>query len=144
MRDTKKKTNIMYNLKNKVQLIGNLGQEPEVKETANGKKFAKFSLATSETYKNQAGEKVTDTQWHNVILWGKTAEIAEKYLRKGTQCAVEGKIVYSTYEDEKGNKKYYTQIEGHELLLLGKKENTASLEESQMTQQEEKKEALPF
>lgn len=127
----------MYNLKNKVQLIGNLGQDPEVKETANGKKYAKFSLATSETYKNPAGEKVTDTQWHNVILWGKTAEIAEKYLQKGAQCAIEGKIVYSNYEDEKGNKKYYTQIEGRELLLLGKKDNTASLVG-------EKEEALPF
>lgn len=127
----------MYNLKNKVQLIGNLGQDPEVKETANGKKYAKFSLATSETYKNQSGEKVTDTQWHNVILWGKTAEIAEKYLQKGSQCAIEGKLVYSNYEDEKGVKKYYTQVEGRELLLLGKRENTASLVE-------EEEEVLPF
>lgn len=127
----------MYNLKNKVQLIGNLGQDPEVKEAKNGKKFAKFSLATSETYKNQAGEKVTETQWHNVILWGKTAEIAAEYLKKGTQCAIEGKIIYSNYEDEKGTKRYYTQIEGRELLLLGKRDQTASLVE-------EKKEALPF
>jgi single-strand DNA-binding protein len=127
----------MYNLKNKVQLIGNLGQDPEIKETTNGKKYAKFTLATSETYKNQAGEKVTDTRWHNIILWGKTAEIAEKYLTKGSQCAVEGKLVHNSYEDKEGNKKYYTQIEGRELLLLGKKENTASLVD-------ENEEVLPF
>ncbi len=127
----------MYNLKNNVQLIGHLGKDPEIKETANGKKYAKFSLATSDNYKNQAGEKITDTQWHNIIFWGKTAEIAEKYLKKGTQCAVQGKLVYDNYEDKDGNKKYFTQIKGNELLLLGKRENTASLVE-------EKEEALPF
>ena len=127
----------MYTLKNSVQLIGNLGQDPEVKQTANGKKYAKFSLATSETYKNQAGEKVTDTQWHNIIFWGKTAEIAEKYLSKGSSCAIEGKLMHNSYDDKDGNKKYFTQIEGRELLLLGKKDNTASLID-------EEEEALPF
>lgn len=127
----------MYNLKNNVQLIGHLGADPEIKETANGRKYAKFSLATSDSYKNQAGEKITDTQWHNIIFWGKTAEIAEKYLQKGSQCAVQGKLVYDNYEDKDGNKKYYTQIKGNELLLLGKSDNTASLID-------EKKEALPF
>lgn len=127
----------MYTLKNSIQLIGNLGQDPEIKETTNGKKYAKFSLATSETYKNQAGEKVTDTQWHNIIFWGKTAEIVEKYLSKGSQCAVEGKLVHNAYDDKDGNKKYYTQIEGRELLLLGKRENAASLVEDY-------EESLPF
>ncbi len=127
----------MYTLKNNVQLIGHLGQDPEIKETSKGKKYAKFSLATSETYKNQSGEKVTDTQWHNIIFWGKTAEIAEQYLHKGSQCAVQGKLVHSAYDDQDGNKKYYTQIEGRELLLLGKREQTASL-------LEDKEEALPF
>jgi single-strand DNA-binding protein len=126
----------MYNLKNNVQLIGNLGQDPEIKETQNGKKYAKFSLATSETYKNQQGERITETQWHNVIFWGKTADIAEQYLKKGSQCAVQGKIIYDSYNDKDGNKKYFTQIRGNELLLLGKKENTASMVEE--------KEALPF
>ena len=127
----------MYNLKNNVQLIGHLGNDPEIKETANGSKYAKFSLATSDTYKNQAGEKITETQWHNIIFWGKTAEIAETYLKKGRQCAVQGKLVYDNYEDKDGNKKYYTQIKGNELLLLGKRENTASLVD-------EKEEVLPF
>lgn len=127
----------MYNLKNNVQLIGHLGKDPEIKETSIGKKYAKFSLATSDTYKNQAGEKVTDTQWHNIIFWGKTAEIAENFLKTGSKCAVQGKLIYDSYEDKDGNKKYFTQIRGNELLLLDKKENTASLVE-------EKKEALPF
>jgi len=127
----------MYNLKNNVQLIGHLGKDPEIKETTNGKKYAKFSLATSDTYKNQSGEKVTDTQWHNIILWGKIAEIAENYLKKGSHCAIQGKLVYDNYEDKDGNKKYFTQIRGNELLLLDKRENTASLVE-------EKDEALPF
>lgn len=129
----------MYNLRNKVQLIGNLGQDPEIKETSNGKKFAKFTLATNESYKNQAGERVTETQWHNIILWGKTAEIAEKYLQKGNECAIEGKLVYSTFEDKEGAKKYFTQIEGRELLLLGKKDNTAP-----MMEKTDKEETLPF
>ena len=127
----------MYNLKNNVQLIGHLGKDPEIKETSAGKKYAKFSLATSDTYKNQAGEKITDTQWHNIIFWGKTAEIAEKYLKTGSKCAVQGKLIYDNYEDQDGNKKYFTQIRGNELLLLDKRENTASLVE-------EKEEALPF
>jgi single-strand DNA-binding protein len=129
----------MNTLKNKVQLIGNLGQDPEVKETANGKKYAKFSLATNEIYKNQAGEKITETQWHNIILWGKIAEIAEKYLKKGSECAVEGKLVHNSFEGEDGKKRYYTQIEGRELLLLGKKDSTAP-----MLPNDEKKEVLPF
>jgi len=130
----------MYNLKNNVQLIGHLGKDPEMKETSNGSKYAKFSLATSDSYKNQAGERITETQWHNIIFWGKAAEIAAQYLKKGSQCAVQGKLVYDNYEDNDGNKKYYTQIKGNELLLLDKKENTASLVDNQS----EKKEALPF
>jgi single-strand DNA-binding protein len=110
----------MYALKNKVQLIGNLGNNPEVKNMESGKKMARFSIATSETYKNAKGEKVKETQWHNVIAWGKIAEIIEKYLVKGSEVAVEGKLVYRNYNDKDGNKKYITEIQVNELLLLTK------------------------
>ena len=83
----------MNNLRNKVQLIGNLGNNPEVKSLDGGKKLAKFSIATNERYKSAKGEKVTETQWHNLIAWGKTAEIVEKYLTKGKEVAIEGKLI---------------------------------------------------
>ncbi len=110
----------MYALKNKVQLIGNLGMNPEVKTLDGGKKLAKFSIATNETYRNAKGDKVKETQWHNVVAWGKTAEIAEKYLTKGSEVAVEGKITYRNYNDKDGNKKYVTEIQISELLMLSK------------------------
>src|SRR3972149_5984928 len=109
----------MNTLKNKVQLTENLGQNPEVKELNGGKKVAKFSLATNETYKNKAGEKVTDTQWHNLVAWGKTAEIIEKYLKKGSEVAVEGKLLNRNYTDKEGVKRYVTEIQVSELLMLG-------------------------
>ncbi len=112
----------MYALKNKVQLIGNLGNAPEVKSIEGGKKLAKFSVATNETYKNVKGEKVTETQWHNVVAWGKVAEIAEKFLFKGSEVAVEGKLVYRNYTDKDGVKKYFTEIQISELLLLNTKQ----------------------
>lgn len=111
----------MYALKNKVQLIGNLGKAPEVINTENGKKIARFSLATNESYRNAQGEKVTDTQWHNVVAWGKTAALAEKYLQKGTEVAVEGKLVSRSYVAKDGNKKYITEIQVSEILLFGSK-----------------------
>jgi len=113
--------NTMNTLRNKVQLIGNLGQNPEVKELNGGKKVAKFSLATNETYKNKAGEKVTDTQWHNLVAWGKTAEIIEKYLKKGSEVAIEGKLLNRNYTDKEGVKRYVTEIQVSELLMLGSK-----------------------
>ncbi len=111
----------MNALRNKVQLIGNLGNNPEVITLDSGKKLAKFSIATNESYKNAQGEKVTDTQWHNVIAWNKTAEIIEKYVSKGNEIAVEGKLVTRSYEDKEGIKKYVTEIVVNELLLLGSK-----------------------
>ncbi len=111
----------MNALRNKVQLIGNLGGNPEVITLDSGKKLAKFSIATNETYKNSLGEKITDTQWHNVIAWNKTAEIIEKYVSKGSEIAVEGKLVTRSYEDKEGIKKYITEIVINELLLLGSK-----------------------
>ncbi|HMT95179.1 MAG TPA: single-stranded DNA-binding protein [Ferruginibacter sp.] len=111
----------MYALKNKVQLIGNLGNAPEVRNTENGKKLVRFSLATNEVYRNANGEKVTETQWHNIIAWGKVAEIAEKFLSKGAEICLEGKLVSRVYTDKEGNKKHFTEIQANELLMLGSK-----------------------
>lgn len=119
MRDTK--IRVMYALKNKVQLIGNLGSKPEVKKLESGKKMATLNLATNETYKNASGEKVTETQWHRLVAWGKVADIAEKYLDKGREIAVEGKLVNRTYNDKDGKKKYITEVQVNELLMLGAK-----------------------
>lgn len=110
----------MSTLRNKVQLIGNLGNDPEIITLDSGKKLAKLSIATNETYKNAQGEKVTDTQWHTVVAWNKTAEIIEQYLQKGNEVAIEGKLTYRSYENKDGTKKYITEIVCNELLMLGK------------------------
>jgi single-strand DNA-binding protein len=122
-RDAKKQSTnfkFMYALKNKVQLIGNLGNAPEVRNTETGKKLARFSMATNEQYKNSKGERVTETQWHNVIAWGNVAEIAEKYLKKGAEVAVEGKLVNRSYVDKEGAKRTITEIQVTEILMLSK------------------------
>jgi len=111
----------MNNLRNKVQLIGHLGKNPEIKTLESGKKLAKFSLATNDTYKNAKGEKTTDTEWHNIIAWNKTAELAEMFLEKGKEVAIEGKLTTRSWDDEKGNKKYITEIVCNEILFLGSK-----------------------
>ena len=111
----------MNTLRNKVQLIGNLGNNPEIITLDSGKKLAKFSIATNENYKNAQGEKITDTQWHNLVAWNKTAEIVEKYLEKGKEIAIEGKLTSRSYEDKDGAKKYITEVVVNELLLLGNK-----------------------
>ena len=115
----------MYALKNKVQLIGNLGNAPEVKTTESGKKLAKFSMATNESYRNANGEKVTETTWHNLVAWGKVAEIAEKYLTKGKEVAIEGKLINRSYTDKDGNKKYISEVEVNEILMFGGDKPTA-------------------
>lgn len=115
------KTYLMNTLRNKVQLIGNLGNDPEIITLESGKKLAKFSIATNESYKNAMGEKVTDTQWHNVIAWNKTAEIIEKYVTKGNEIAIEGKLTSRSYESKEGEKKYITEVVCNELLMLGGK-----------------------
>lgn len=112
----------MNSLRNKVQLIGNIGKTPEVKELANGNKMAKFSIATNESYKNKKGEYVNETQWHNIICWGSTAKIAEKLLEKGKEVALEGKLTTRNYEDKDGNKRYVTEVVADTILLLSKKE----------------------
>ena len=110
----------MKSLRNSVQLIGRLGKDPEVKTFGTKKKKVSFSIATSDSYKNQKGEKVEDTQWHNIVMWDKLASIAEKYLKKGQEVAIEGKLVHRSYEDKNGDKRYYTEVIVNELLLLGK------------------------
>jgi len=101
-----------------VFLIGNLGKDPEVKEFDSGKRKASFTLATNEVYKNGEGQKVESSQWHNLIIWGKLADVAEKYLKKGSEIAVEGKLNYRSYENANGEKKYITEIIVNDLMML--------------------------
>ncbi|MEO9532730.1 MAG: single-stranded DNA-binding protein [Crocinitomicaceae bacterium] len=112
----------MNNLRNKVQLIGNLGQAPEIISFENGNKLAKVSLATNEYYKNSKGEKVQETQWHSITAWGKQADIFEKYIKKGQEIAVEGKLVTRSYETKEGEKRFRTEVQVSEILMLGGKE----------------------
>ena len=108
----------MNNLRNRVQLIGNIGNAPEIKNLNGDKTLAKFSMATSDTYKNKDGEKVTETQWHNIIAWGSTAKVIEKYTSKGSRIAIEGKLTTNSWEDKEGNKRYTTEIVASEVMLL--------------------------
>jgi single-strand DNA-binding protein len=110
----------MNALKNKVQLIGNVGKDPEIKEITGGRKLARFSVATTESYENAQGVKVNDTQWHNLVAWGKVAEIAEKRINKGSQIAIAGKLVSRVYNDKEGNKKYITEVEVSEIIVFNK------------------------
>ncbi len=112
----------MNRINNKVNLIGNLGMDPEVKSLESGKTLARFSVATSSVYKNAQGEKVNEAQWHNVVAWGKTAEIAEKYLKKGSKVAIEGRLNNRQYETDGGEKKYITEVVVNELLMLNPKQ----------------------
>lgn len=110
----------MSTLRNKVQLIGNVGNDPEIVHLESGKILAKFTMATNDSYKNAKGEKITDTQWHNIVVWGKTAEIVENYVPKGKEIGIEGKLTSRSYEDKEGIKRYVTEIVCSELLLIGK------------------------
>jgi single-strand DNA-binding protein len=116
----------MSTLKNKVQLIGNVGNEPEITNLESGNKVAKFSIATNESYKDSKGEKVTNTQWHNIVAWGKIAEIVEKYVGKGKEVALEGKLTSRSYETKEGEKRYVTEVVVDEILLLGIKGENAT------------------
>ncbi|WP_100612774.1 single-stranded DNA-binding protein [Confluentibacter lentus] len=109
----------MSTLKNKVQLIGNVGQEPTFATLDNGKKVARLSLATNESYKDAKGKKKSNTDWHNLVAWGKTADIIEKYVTKGKEIAIEGKLTLRSYEDREGIKRYVTEVVVDKLLLLG-------------------------
>lgn len=110
----------MSTLRNKVQLIGHVGNTPEIVNLESGKKLAKFTIATNESYKNSNGEKITDTQWHNIVAWGKIADLIENYVPKGKEIGIEGKITSRSYEDKEGVKRYITEIVCNELLLMGK------------------------
>ena len=111
----------MSTIKNHVQLIGNVGQEPTITNLESGKKVARLSLATNEYYKNGKGEKQTDTNWHTVVAWGKTAEIIEKYAEKGKEIGVVGKLKTRTYTTDYGNQRYVSEVVADEILLMGSK-----------------------
>ena len=111
---------------NKVILIGNLGADPEVREMNDGTKMAKFSIATSEKYTNRDGQLISNTDWHNIVLWRRTAEVAEKYLKKGDSVCIEGKLKTRSWEDENGVKKYATDIQGDSMTMLGSKRDSNS------------------
>ena len=110
----------MNALKNKVQLIGNAGADPEIRTFDAGKKLARLTIATNESYTNDKGERVTDTQWHIVTGWGKTAEIIEKYVTKGKELAIEGKLTHRSYDDKNGERRFITEVVVSDVLLLGK------------------------
>ncbi|MEQ6121619.1 single-stranded DNA-binding protein [Reichenbachiella sp. MALMAid0571] len=140
---------------NKVILVGNLGKDPEVRHLENGRAVANFSLATSETYKNREGERVTQTEWHNVVLWTPLAEIAEKYLAKGGQVYIEGKLTSRSYDDKDGITRYRTEVVGREMTLLGSRpsseegtqnetSNTGTTTSSEPATSENEIDDLPF
>lgn len=110
---------MMSTLRNRVQLIGHLGHDPEIKTLESGKKLARFTLATNENFKNAEGLKTEETTWHNIVAWNGSAEIASKYLTKGKEVCVDGRITYRTYTDKNGVQKGSTEIVVNELLLLG-------------------------
>lgn len=108
----------MSTLRNSVRLIGRIGNNPEIKNLDRGKKVATLTLATNEVYYNDKNEKVETTQWHNLVAWGKTAEIIEKFVEKGKEIAIEGKLNYRNYDDKDGNKRYVTEIVVNEVVLF--------------------------
>ncbi len=118
----------MNALRNKVQLIGHMGSKMEMKTLESGKVLGKVSLATNEVYRNQKGEKVTETTWHNLVAWGKTAELLEKYTDKGSEIAIEGKITNRDYTDKDGVKRYITEIVVNEVLLMGSNDKKEKME----------------
>ena len=107
---------------NKITIIGNVGKDPETRTLENGTKVTSLTLATSETWKDKQGNKKEDVQWHSVQLWRGLAEVAEKYVRKGSKLLIEGKVTYRSYEDKEGNTKYITEIVGKEMKMLGGKQ----------------------
>ena len=134
---------------NKVILVGNLGKDPEVRYLDNGVAVANFSLATTENYKNKQGERVSQTEWHNIVFWRGLAEVAEKYLKKGDSVYVEGKLRTRRWEDKEGNAKYTTEILADNMTMLGNKRSTTSEElsntnDSDISNANETEDDLPF
>jgi single-strand DNA-binding protein len=120
----------MNSLRNRVNLIGNLGQDPEVKTLESGKKVTHFTLATSEEFKNAEGQKVKETTWHNIVAWNGVADVAGRFLKKGGQVAIEGRIVYRSYEDKNGVTKNITEIVLNDLLMLKSQKEQLKSEKS--------------
>ena len=110
----------MNSLRNRVQLIGHVGNDPEIKTLEGGRKVANITLATNDHYTNAQGEKVEQTEWHRLAAWGATAELIEKYVTKGKEIAIEGKLTHRSYDDKNGEKRFVTEVTINELLLLGK------------------------
>ena len=133
---------------NKAILLGNLGKDPEIRRLDDGRAVANFSIATSESYKNKAGERVTNTEWHNIVLWSPLADIAENYLKKGSQVYIEGKISNRSYEDKDGVKKYISEVVGRDITLLGRAPDSAGQNQTNETNEAKKEDAveddLPF
>jgi single-strand DNA-binding protein len=111
----------MSTLRNRVQLIGRVGNDPEVKSFEGGKKLATLSVATSESYKNEKGERVEQTEWHRIVAWGKTAEIIEQFVTKGREIAIDGKLTHRNYDDKDGTKRFMTEVLANDVQLLGSK-----------------------
>ena len=119
---------------NKVILVGNLGKDPEIRHLDNGVAMANFSLATTESYTNKQGERVNQTEWHNVVLWRGLADIAEKYLKKGNSVYIEGKIVTRKWEDKDNNTRYSTDIVADKMTMLGSKQESTSTAQPKITE----------
>lgn len=117
----------MSNLRNSVRLVGFLGSDPEVKVVANNKKVANVSIAIHDSYKNDKGEKVEDTQWHNLVMWDKNASLAESYLHKGSEVSIEGRLSSRVYTDKAGVKKYFTEVIVNEVMFMGGKKDSKPL-----------------
>lgn len=128
---------------NKVILLGHLGKDPEVRTLENGSKVASFSVATTESYKDKnTGDKVEKTEWHNIVLWKALADITERYLVKGSQVYIEGKIQNRSYDDKDGNTRYITEILGQNLTMLGSKRDSGNSPAN--TPSEDDKDDFPF
>ena len=110
----------MNALRNSVRLLGHLGEDPKVRKLDSGKTVANFNIATNEIYRDQNGNKQSETTWHRLVAWGKQAEIAEKYLKKGSEISIEGKLTNRSYEDKNGEKHYFTEVVINQMLMLDK------------------------
>ena len=129
---------------NKVMLIGNLGKDPQVNYLDNGVAVANFSLATTENYKNKEGDRVSQTEWHNIVLWRGLAEVAEKYLKKGSSVYIEGKIKTRKWEDKEGVTRYSTEILGDNMTMLGGRPSSEETTENASQSADDPKDDLPF
>lgn len=129
---------------NKVMLIGNLGKDPEARALESGTTLVRFPIATSETYKNKQGEKVTNTEWHNIVLWRGLAEVAEKYLKKGDQVYIEGRLKTRSWQDDSGQTKYATEIQADSMTMLGnKRDNDNTMADSGQSYQQPETPSAP-